>query len=86
MNRHNPEELLLSKSPRVISSNLVNRLVHLSTVCPSLLIVTDDLIKLSVKNSKGFNRHMAVNIENGHSELDLQAYSAGLTSPKKNLP
>ena len=42
--------------------------------------------KLSVINSKGFIRHMAITTANGHSELDLQACSTGPISPNTNGP
>ena len=44
------------------------------------------LSKLSVINSKGFIRHIAIVTANGHSELDLQAYSTGAISPSTNGP
>ena len=60
--------------------------VFLCTVCPSMFILVLDLSKLSVINSKGFNKHIAIIIANGHSLLDLQAYSVGLISPNTNGP
>ena len=68
------------------SSTEENVPVSILIFCPILLSLVLDLSKLSRTNSNGFINDNAVINANGHSELDLQAYSTGLTSPNTKSP
>ena len=66
----------------IVTNNPVVEFMYWS----NLFFMILDLSKLSGIYSNGFIKHIAVTIAYGHSELDLHAYSAGLTSPNTNGP